>query len=206
MAADVDTIVALGTGSGGFQSGATIGLDTSNAAGGTFTYGSAIANPNSGVNVLGLAKLGTGTLAITAASTYSGQTTISAGTLQLGTGVAGQDGSISSTSGVTNNAALVYNLSGNQTASYGISGSGSLATIGTGQLTLNAAKDVQRKRDGQPRHADLGDRQSQQQYGPGAEQHRHCRRGGDLNIGGVNGTANQIGLRNSTRSTSTEAR
>ena len=40
---------------------------------------------------------------------------------------------------MTNNSALVYNLFGNQTASYAISGSGSLTTIGASALTLGGA-------------------------------------------------------------------
>ena len=86
-----------------------------------------------------LTQSGNNLLTLTASNTYTGPTTISGGTLQLGTGQSGQDGSISNTSGLTNNATLVYDLSGNQTASYVISGSGSLITMGTGQLTLNAA-------------------------------------------------------------------
>ena len=48
----------------------------------------------------------------------------------------GYDGSLDNTSGVTNNAALVYNLSGSQTAAYAISGSGSITKTGSGTLTL----------------------------------------------------------------------
>ena len=56
--------------------------------------------------------------------------------MQLGTGQSGQDGSIGGTSGVTNNATLVYNIAGTQSAGYPIGGSGSLAMVGTGTLTL----------------------------------------------------------------------
>ena len=73
---------------------------------------------------------------LTATNTYSGTTTISGGTLQLGTGAAGQDGSIGGTSGVTDNAMLVYNVAGSQTASYSIGGSGNLSMIGSGTLVL----------------------------------------------------------------------
>ncbi|MEK7951483.1 beta strand repeat-containing protein [Luteolibacter soli] len=79
--ANVDTIKALGTATGGFQSGSKLGLDTTNATGGNFTYASAIANTNSGANSVGLTKLGTGTLTLTANSTYTGATIVSAGTL-----------------------------------------------------------------------------------------------------------------------------
>ena len=84
----------------------------------------------------GIALNGGGVMTLTGSSIYTGGTTIGGGTLQLGTGLAGQDGTIANTSGVTNNAALVYNLYGNQSAAYGISGGGSLTKLGQGQLTL----------------------------------------------------------------------
>jgi autotransporter-associated beta strand protein len=57
----------------------------------------------------------------------------------LGTGAIGLDGALSnsSTAGVTNNAALVFNLAGSQTAAYSISGSGSVTKAGPGTLTLS---------------------------------------------------------------------
>ena len=85
-----------------------------------------------------LTKVGSGLLTLTASNTYTGATTVSGGTLQLGTGLAGQDGSLA-TSGITNNAALVYNLAGNQTVGYAIGGNGSLTKLGTGTLTINKA-------------------------------------------------------------------
>ena len=74
------------------------------------------------------------------ANTYHGPTSISGGTLQLGTGLNGQDGSISNsnTSAVTNSAVLAYNIFGSSTASYAISGTGAVAMIGPGSVTLNA--------------------------------------------------------------------
>jgi autotransporter-associated beta strand protein len=88
----------------------------------------------SGVN--GSLTLQSGWLTLTGSNTYSGGTSINGGTLQLGNGAAGYDGSIANTSGVANNGALFYNLSGSQTASYAISGSGSLTKNGQGTLTL----------------------------------------------------------------------
>jgi fibronectin-binding autotransporter adhesin len=85
-----------------------------------------------------LTQLGPGMVTLTASNTYSGPTTISGGTLQLGTGAANQDGSISGAGGVTNNGTLAYNLAGSQTASYSIGGSGFLEKAGTGTLVLSA--------------------------------------------------------------------
>lgn len=84
-----------------------------------------------------LTKSGTGTLTITTANSYAGPTTISGGTLQLGNGTT--DGSISETSSITNNGALVYNLLGNQVYTGVISGSGTLTKTGPGSLTLTGA-------------------------------------------------------------------
>ena len=84
----------------------------------------------------GLVQLGPGIVTLTATNTYSGPTTISAGTLQLGTGAAGQDGSISGIGGVNDNGTLAYNLAGTQTAGYSIGGGGNLSTIGSGTLVL----------------------------------------------------------------------
>ena len=82
-ASDVDVLKALGTATGGFLGGSVLGLDTTNAAGGNFTYGTAIANTNGGANAIGLTKLGTNTLTLTASNTYAGTTTIDRGTLAL---------------------------------------------------------------------------------------------------------------------------
>jgi autotransporter-associated beta strand protein len=79
---DINTLIGLGTASGGFENNSAIGFNTTNA-GGNFTYGNAIANTNGGANALGVAKLGTGALTLSAANTYTGATTVSGGTLNL---------------------------------------------------------------------------------------------------------------------------
>jgi autotransporter-associated beta strand protein len=80
-----------------------------------------------------LTKSGDGTLTLTAANTYSGPTTIDAGTLQVGDGSA--DGSLACV--ITNHASLVYNVASAQTAASTISGSGAVTKSGAGTLTLS---------------------------------------------------------------------
>lgn len=81
-----------------------------------------------------LTKTGAGKLTFTGINSYSGTTTISAGTLQIGDG--GTLGTISS-AGVTNNAALVFNRSNDFTISNAISGTGTVTKSGAGVLTLS---------------------------------------------------------------------
>ena len=77
-------------------------------------------------------QAGTGTTILTAANSYTGGTTISAGTLQIGNG--GTAGAI--TGNVTDNGTLAFNRT--DATSFGgvVSGSGGIAQIGTGNLTL----------------------------------------------------------------------
>ena len=83
----------------------------------------------------GITVNGNGITVLTGSNTYTGATNLNGGTLQLGTGV-GQDGSISNTSGVTDNWALVFDLAGTQTAAYAISGTGTLTMDGPGLFVL----------------------------------------------------------------------
>ena len=76
--ANVAAIAGLGTAAGGFQSGATLGLDTTN---GSLTHGTAIVNPNGGANAINLLKIGANTLTLNGNNTYTGTTTIQGGTV-----------------------------------------------------------------------------------------------------------------------------
>src|SRR5271165_2066586 len=82
----------------------------------------------------GLIKTGAGTLILTGANTYSGGTTISVGTLQIGNG--GTTGSIAGN--VTDNGALAFDPSNTITFAGVISGTGDLLQAGTGTLILTA--------------------------------------------------------------------
>ena len=84
-----------------------------------------------------LEKLGAGTLTLTKTNTYSGTTTISAGTLQLGDGTTGNDGTIDNSPSIVNNAALAYNLFGTASYSGSIGGTGSVTKLGAGTQTLS---------------------------------------------------------------------
>jgi autotransporter-associated beta strand protein len=81
----------------------------------------------------GLIKGSLGTLTLAGNNTYSGGTTVSLGTLQVGNG--GTTGSLGS-GDVIDNAALVFDRSDSIVVSNTISGSGSLTQAGAGTLTL----------------------------------------------------------------------
>ena len=81
-----------------------------------------------------LIQLGTGTTTLTADNTYTGRTTISAGTLQLGNGNA--TGSV--IGDITDNGVLALNHSNGLTLSNFVTGTGSLSQIGAGTTIVTA--------------------------------------------------------------------
>ncbi len=83
----------------------------------------------------GLEKIGAGTLVLTGANSYTGGTTITAGTLQIGNG--GTSGAV--TGDIANAAALVFDRSDDLTYAGTISGAGTIEKKGAGTLTLSGS-------------------------------------------------------------------
>jgi len=126
--ADLDQFLGQASATGGFQSGSYIGLDTTNAAGGTFTYSGVIGNATPAANAYGLAKRGAGTLVFSGANLYAGGTHILQGTVQveagsslgaaagsliLGTGTAGAVGTVGNLTLKTNTSVGAINIRSN---------------------------------------------------------------------------------------------
>ncbi|CAN5621201.1 hypothetical protein BH09VER1_BH09VER1_13680 [soil metagenome] len=109
------------------------GNRTVTVSGGTLTVGGAIAATST---TYGLTKSGTGTLVLEGNNTYGGATSISQGTLQIGSG-----GVVSSlaTSKITDNGVLIFNTSNTLFYRGVISGGGSLRQNGGGLLFLSGA-------------------------------------------------------------------
>ena len=104
---------------------------------GTTTVTGPIANGSGTVTVASGA-----TLVVAGANTYTGGTILSGGTIVLGNG--GTTGSLATTSAITNSGVLAFNRSnavtqGTDFTAAALSGTGALAQLGSGSLTLNAA-------------------------------------------------------------------
>ena len=112
------------------------GTITMTGTGGKITTGASTDTINCTIGgSVGLTKIGSGTLVLTGANTYTGLTTISAGTLQVGNG--GTTGNISSN--VNNSGTLAFDFSTTQTYTGNISGGGGLTQMGTGRITLTGS-------------------------------------------------------------------
>ena len=108
-----------------------VSIDTN---GQTVTYASPLTS--SGGTLTLNDSLGTGTLILTAAETYSGDTTLTAGTLQLGDGVSGaHDGSLAGK--IHDNGTVIFADVNNATDAGTIDGAGALVKSGAGNLTLS---------------------------------------------------------------------
>ena len=102
--------------------------------GGTLTMSNANAITGAGN---ALTAIGSGTVVLGAANDFTGLSTINSGaTLQLGTGVIGQNGSVGSAS-IVNNGTLTFNNFDNQVLAIPVSGGGNLIKNGAGQTTLS---------------------------------------------------------------------
>jgi autotransporter-associated beta strand protein len=127
---------SIGSITGGGVNGGNVTLGAAALTiGGDGTSPSAYAGIISGTG--DITKIGLGTLTLSGANTYSGTTTIAAGTLQIGDG--GTTGAIASSASITNNGTLTINRSDPLTISQTISGTGSLSKTGPGTLTLSGS-------------------------------------------------------------------
>ncbi len=128
----------------GFKTGAIFGFDTTNATAGTFTYSSNIGDLGTSATN-GLAKLGSGSLVLSGANTYTGTTTVTSGTLAYGINQATPTASATVINATAASGNAILDLAGyNSTISslltFGGATAGANATntlsTGTGTLTL----------------------------------------------------------------------
>lgn len=135
--ANVAAIAALGSATDGFLPGSFIGIDTTNA-GGNVDLSAPLADPNGGANSLGLIKLGSGTLTLSAANTYTGITSVAGGVLAFSGA-----GGISAASGLAVSSSATLDLTsltgtGLTVPSLNLS-SGGILSLGSKTLTFGTA-------------------------------------------------------------------
>ena len=121
---------------GGFATASTLTVGSDNSS---TTFNGLLANGFSAA--LSLTKVGSGTLNLAGADTYSGTTTLSGGILQLGDGTT--DGSIASSISMMASAAPEVLFDNANALSYGgnIVGIGHVQKVGAGSLTLAGVND-----------------------------------------------------------------
>jgi autotransporter-associated beta strand protein len=124
-AANIGTLL----GTNAFAPGSFFGISVP-AAGNSFTYAADIGANQ--VNI-GFTKLGPGLLILASTNSYTGVTTISAGTLQIDNG--GTTATLG-TGNVVDNATLLFARADNPTVGNAISGAGAVYQAGGGTLTL----------------------------------------------------------------------
>lgn len=118
----------------------TLSVGNNNASS---TFGGVLADNNNGSGgQLNLQIIGGGALTLINSNTFSGATATSGGTLQLGDGTTGHDGSINQTSDINNNATLAFDFFAPQTIAAAISGTGTIAQLGRGAVTLPVASSA----------------------------------------------------------------
>jgi len=113
----------------------TNNFDLSASAGGTLTVSG---NISSGDPAAGFEKTGAGTVILSGTNTYTGNTAITAGTLQLGNG--GTTGSIAA-GDVNNNALFSISRSDDLTFARNITGTGGFTKLSANNLTLSGANN-----------------------------------------------------------------
>ena len=128
------------------NAGYTNGLVTNSAVGGpailtlsptgSTTFSGAIQD---GAGTISLVVSGSGTQVLAGSNTYSGNTSISSGTLQIGDGLSGE--SLASPT-ISDSGALVFNHADTLTYAGAIGGPGSLSKYGTGTLVLSGADNT----------------------------------------------------------------
>ncbi len=115
----------------------TLTIGSGGGTGGTFA--GAIIDNNTGTGKMALTKIGSGTIILSGANTFSGGTTVSAGVLTLGASnaLSGATGSVTVNGGKLNSSVSAATLGGNLVFS---SGTISPNDTGVGTLTLAAGK------------------------------------------------------------------
>jgi autotransporter-associated beta strand protein len=134
-------LAGLGGQSGGtvtYTGNVTLGFDTTNA-GSAQTYSGVIGNVGT---TLGIKKLGTGTLILDQANTYSGGTTVSAGTLLVNNTTGSGTGSSSVTVGTSGTLGGSGTISGAVTMDGALKPGNSTGLLTLGSLDLNASSST----------------------------------------------------------------